>query len=197
MQFVRSIKEKSKNPALQPATKDSVKLISELPYFPKNLTELYSKYNGVYDLSESDTIDDFCIAPLMGYWISIKNSIEEYNKLIELEKMAVEQFGESLLLNITKYNFFPFFYDGASAYLIVFKSLHSNDTILHYDFSQPDGPTIFYSSIDNFFDTLIMCFQQNVFPVKDGFWDYDSINMQKIYAICRVNNPDIEHWKET
>lgn len=182
----------STSPILKKSILEEIEIISKLEYFPSSLIELYKEYNGIIQPFDYELLTDFYISPIEGYWLSLENSLMEYEKIIELENIRIDDFGISPLLGITQKQFFPFFYDGLSQYLLLIKNQFYNDTVLYYDFASPDTPVIYYNCVLDFFNTLEKCFLDGVYTYKDSNWDIDSI---KLFQLIRQNNPDVNFWK--
>ncbi|MBO9703055.1 MAG: SMI1/KNR4 family protein [Sporocytophaga sp.] len=147
---------------------------------PEGLKAAYRIYNG--GKMEDKTIGELSVFP---------NGI-----LLPLEE-ALMTYNYNKTDNYWPGTYFPIFTSGGGDYLLVQLGPYDDlNRIYFYSPSNVDFETIisFYDDLNTMTDSIIKCYETEVYFVKDGMsdWSLEPLNQAKI---CKELNPRSEYWK--
>lgn len=151
-------------------------------YIPELFQEIYSRFAGTYRDIQEQKYMDF----IPGYRLIHINELKgEYNNLTYL--LRADDICNSQV-NIVM----PLLADYSSCYICYVKKLDNTEAVFSYS---PDGGLVeLHSSLENFFETIIAFYKENVYFLDDnGFLDYD---FEKAGVVGERYNPGILYWTE-
>lgn len=153
-----------------------------LPVVPPIFEAIYGKVEGTYRNISNQKYMDF----VPGFRLIHINELEsEFHTLLQMSEL--DDVCESQIKTII-----PLLADYSSCY-ICYAETKDNQEIIFY-FSPDDGLQKMHNSAENFFNTLIAFYQNDVYYLdEDGFLDYD---FEKEGVIGAEYNPGVEYWTE-
>ena len=153
-----------------------------MPVVPEVFWVIYQKVAGTYRNIENQKFMDF----VPGYrLIHIEELESEYHNLLQM--LPLDDICESQIRTIM-----PLLADYSSCYICYVETNDNEETIFHYSLN--DGLQKMHTSVELFFKTIIVFYNQDVFYLDgDGFLDYDFEKEGVIGAEC---NPGIDYWIE-